>query len=89
MTSTFLGIPAPRGVGHLRGGVPFPDAARDALADSQLRRNLGHATRTIRNKRLSVVGELDDWEGHDPEVLRGMLESLARLREQGLDVIED
>jgi L-lactate dehydrogenase complex protein LldF len=60
--TTFLGIPAPRGVGHLRGERPFPDAARGALADSQLRRNLGHATRTIRNKRANVVGELDDWE---------------------------
>jgi len=30
-----------------------------------------------------------EWEGHPPEVLDGMLDSLARLREQGLDVIED
>ncbi|MCH6168720.1 LutB/LldF family L-lactate oxidation iron-sulfur protein [Pseudonocardia alaniniphila] len=53
---------APRGVGHLRGEQSFPAAARTALADSQLRRNLGHATRTIRTKRASVVAELDDWE---------------------------
>jgi hypothetical protein len=26
---------------------------------------------------------------HPPEVLRGMLDNLARLRDQGLDVIED
>ena len=40
--STFLGMPyAPRGVGHLRGERPFPVAARAALADTQLRRNLG------------------------------------------------
>ena len=38
---------------------------------------------------LRVVGELTDWEGHAPEVLEGMLANLARLREQGLDVIED
>jgi len=43
-------------------GVPFPQAARAALADSQLRRNMGAATATIRAKRLRVVGELDDWE---------------------------
>jgi L-lactate dehydrogenase complex protein LldF len=59
---TFLGIPAPRGVGHLRGDRSFPDAARPALADAQLRRNLGHATRTIRGKRAAVVAELADWE---------------------------
>jgi L-lactate dehydrogenase complex protein LldF len=40
----------------------FPRAARAALADSQLRRNLGHATTTIRDKRARVVGEVEDWE---------------------------
>jgi rifampin ADP-ribosylating transferase len=38
---------------------------------------------------LRIVGEVDDWEGHAPEVLQAMLDGLARLREQGLDVIED
>jgi L-lactate dehydrogenase complex protein LldF len=40
----------------------FPTAARAALADAQLRRNLGKATSTIRAKRSNVVGELSDWE---------------------------
>jgi L-lactate dehydrogenase complex protein LldF len=40
----------------------FPRAARAALADSQLRRNLGHATATIRDKRARVVAEVSDWE---------------------------
>ncbi|RYU13742.1 lactate utilization protein B [Nocardioides iriomotensis] len=40
----------------------FPAAARTALADSQLRANLAHATGTIRAKRLHVVSEVDDWE---------------------------
>ena len=40
----------------------FPAAAREALADAQLRRNLAHATRTIRAKRAAVVAEVDDWE---------------------------
>src|ERR671927_776314 len=59
---TFLGLPtAPRGVGHLRGEQSFPDAARSALRDGQLRANLGHATSTIRGKRAAVVGEVPDW----------------------------
>ncbi|NUT35631.1 MAG: lactate utilization protein [Hamadaea sp.] len=63
MTRTFLGMPhAPAGVGHLHGDRPFPDAARDALADAQLRRNLGHATATIRGKRARVVAEVPDWQ---------------------------
>ena len=50
----------------------------------------GNPTRSFRTRQpLRVVGEVDEWEGHDPEVLQGMLDGLARLREQGLDVIED
>jgi L-lactate dehydrogenase complex protein LldF len=40
----------------------FPDAARTALKDDQLRRNLKRATTTIRDKRLRATAELDDWE---------------------------
>jgi L-lactate dehydrogenase complex protein LldF len=40
----------------------FPEAARVALGDAQLRRNLGNATATIRDKRARVVAEVDDWE---------------------------
>ena len=64
MTRTFLGMPAttPAGVGQLRGEEPFPAAARRSLADPQLRRNLGHATSTIRAKSAGVIGELPDWQ---------------------------
>ena len=52
--TTFLGVcpddTAPRGVGQLRGSVPFPRAARVAVEDAQLRRNLAHATTSIRAK---------------------------------------
>jgi L-lactate dehydrogenase complex protein LldF len=47
---TYLGMPA------------FPAAAAAAVADSQLRANLAHATRTIRAKRAAAVAELADWE---------------------------
>jgi L-lactate dehydrogenase complex protein LldF len=62
--TTFLGMPttAPRGVGNLRGDRPFPVAAHEALANAQLRRNLGHATATIRAKSGAVIGELPDWQ---------------------------
>jgi L-lactate dehydrogenase complex protein LldF len=66
--STTEGVPAvrpvhaPAGVGRLRGEQGFPAAARAALADTQLRRNLGKATSVIRAKRAAVVGEVPDWE---------------------------
>ncbi|MGN9777600.1 lactate utilization protein B [Micromonospora sp. H33] len=51
------------GTGNIIARLPFPTAAREQLANPQLRANLHRATRTIRDKRLRVVGELDDWEG--------------------------
>jgi L-lactate dehydrogenase complex protein LldF len=62
VSQVFLGMPtAPPGVGQLRGRQPFPEAARTALGDAQLRRNLAKATGTIRAKRAQVVSELPDW----------------------------
>ena len=59
-TVTFLGMPTP--ADPLRWGPSFPDAARRDLGNEQLRRNLGHATSTIRAKRARVVDEVPDWE---------------------------
>ena len=44
------------------GTPPFPEAARAALQNEQLRTNLGRATATIRTKRAAVVAERADWE---------------------------
>ena len=90
MTQTFLGMPtAPPGVGHLRGGSSFPEAARAALGDAQLRRNLAKATGTIRAKRAAVVGELPDWAelraagaAIKDQVLAGLDGYLVQLEEQ-------
>ena len=68
---TFLGMP---GSGNLRGDEPFPTAARRALRDTQMRRNVGHATHTIRTKRLGAVSECVDWE---------------ELREAGSEIKDD
>jgi L-lactate dehydrogenase complex protein LldF len=40
----------------------FPRAAREALANDQVRSNLLHATTTIRAKRALAVSEVPDWE---------------------------
>lgn len=44
------------------GQKDFPSAAKELLADSQLRKNVRHATNVITNKRAKVVGELPDWQ---------------------------
>ena len=40
----------------------FEHSAKESLSDSQLRRNLGKATQTIRRKRAIAVEEMPDWE---------------------------
>lgn len=50
----------------------------------------GNPTRSYRTRdALRIVAEVEAWEGHPPEVLRGMLDSLAEMRRQGLATIED
>ncbi len=50
----------------------------------------GNVTRSYRTRQpLRIVDEVTGWEGHPPEVLQGMVDNLARLRAEGLDVIED
>jgi hypothetical protein len=50
----------------------------------------GNVTQSYRTRHpLRILDEIQTWEGHAPEVLQGMVESITRLRAQGLDVIED
>jgi L-lactate dehydrogenase complex protein LldF len=52
----------------------FEVGAKAALQNTQLRRNIGKATQTIRGKRHAVVSEITDWEA---------------LREQGQQIKSD
>jgi L-lactate dehydrogenase complex protein LldF len=42
--------------------APFPIAAKVAIADTQLRKNVRHATEVIQRKRAAVVSEMPDWQ---------------------------
>ncbi|MDT4911178.1 MAG: L-lactate dehydrogenase complex protein LldF [Pseudonocardiales bacterium] len=86
---TFLGMPAAGASSQLSDGVAFPDAARLALDDTQLRRNLGRATATIRAKRAAVVAEVPDWQelraagaAIKDDVLANLEQYLVQLEEQ-------
>jgi L-lactate dehydrogenase complex protein LldF len=49
-------------VGRAAEAAPFPTAAKQLLAATQIRHNVRHATEVIRAKRARVVEELADWE---------------------------
>jgi L-lactate dehydrogenase complex protein LldF len=67
------------------GTPPFPEAARAALADTQLRTNLHRASTTIRARRAFAVAERDDWEAlrlAGAAIKDEVLRDLPRLLEQ-------
>jgi len=85
-------LAAALGGGSERGRIYLVEPAGPFEDDPNVtdKRFPGNPTRSYRTRHpLRVVGEVDDWEGHPPDVLQAMLDSLARLRAQGLDVIED
>jgi hypothetical protein len=50
----------------------------------------GNVTRSYRTPHpMRIIDEVQAWEAHSPDALQGMIDNIARLREQGLDVIED
>jgi len=50
----------------------------------------GNITASYRSRDpLRVTGEIEDWVGHTPDQLQAMRDGLARLKEQGADVIHD
>lgn len=50
----------------------------------------GNVTQSFRTRHpMRVVDEVEDWEPHSPEVLQGMLDGLARLRDEGRAIVYD
>ena len=50
----------------------------------------GNPTKSYRTRDpLRVTGEVTAWQGHAPEQLQAMLEHLARLKQQGIEAIEE
>jgi L-lactate dehydrogenase complex protein LldF len=45
-----------------RTASPFPIAAASLVGDTQMRRNVRHATEVIQSKRARVVAEMPDWQ---------------------------
>jgi rifampin ADP-ribosylating transferase len=48
----------------------------------------GNPTRSYRTKApLRIAGEVSDWEGHSPEAVQSMLDSIEELNRQGFGAI--
>ena len=50
----------------------------------------GNPTKSYRTRNaLRVTGEILDWKGHSPEQLKAMKDGLERLKDLGIEAIDD
>lgn len=50
----------------------------------------GNPTKSYRSREpLRVMGEVMDWQGHTPEAIKTMKDNLERLKQLGVEAIED
>lgn len=50
----------------------------------------GNPTKSYRTSfPIKVVGEVEQWNGHSPEQLQAMQDHLKKLKEQGIEAIEE
>lgn len=50
----------------------------------------GNPTKSYRTKyALRITGEIEGWTGHSPEQLKTMRDHLEKLKQQGIEAIED
>ncbi|MNV00585.1 Rifampin ADP-ribosyl transferase [compost metagenome] len=50
----------------------------------------GNPTMSYRSEHaFKVVGEITVWQGHSPDKVKAMKDGLAKLKEQGIEAIED
>lgn len=50
----------------------------------------GNPTKSYRSRHpLRIIGEVEEWDEHSPDVIKGMLDRLAALKAEGKDLIED
>lgn len=50
----------------------------------------GNPTKSYRSKQpVRVIGEVKEWTGHSPEQLKIMKDHLERLKQQGVEAVDD
>lgn len=78
------------GAGQGRIYVVEPTGAIEDDPNLTNKRFPGNPTLSYRSREpFRVVGEVIDWSGHAPERLREMRDHLERLRQQGIEAIEE
>ena len=81
--------------------LPLPNVGAKARRDEVTQLQVGAARRSrsqplraasspYRSRApLRVIGEVTEWTGHAPEVLKAMKDNVERLKQQGVEAIDD
>ncbi|HEX8307447.1 MAG TPA: NAD(+)--rifampin ADP-ribosyltransferase [Allosphingosinicella sp.] len=84
LDSAIWGCELAKGEGRERIYVVEPTGPFEDDPNLTDKRFPGNPTRSYRSREpLRIVGEVAQWEGHPPERLREMRESLARMEAEG------
>lgn len=79
-------------LGEERGRIYVVEATGPIEDDPNLtdKKFPGNPTLSYRSKEpLRVIGEVVDWQGHSDEELNNMRAGVERMRQQGVEAIED
>jgi rifampin ADP-ribosylating transferase len=78
------------GEGHERIYLVEPTGAIEDDPNLTDKKFPGNPTKSYRSKYpFKIVGEITIWQGHSPEQVKAMKDGLAKLKEQGIEAIED
>ena len=89
LESAVWGAELARGDGRERIYIVEPAGAFVDDPNLTDKRFPGNPTMSYRSRDpLRIVGEVAVWEGHSPERLREMKDALARLNEEGAEIID-
>jgi rifampin ADP-ribosylating transferase len=79
-------------VGEGRGRIYIVEPTGAIEDDPNLtnKRFPGNPTKSYRSREpLRIIGEVMEWTGHSPERIQEMLDHLEKLKEQGIEAIEE
>ena len=78
--------------GEGRGRIYVVEPTGPFIDDPNLtdKRYPGNPTKSYRSRDpLRVVGEITEWQGHPPDVLQHMKDFLEKLKQQGVEPLDD
>jgi hypothetical protein len=90
LDAAIWGAELARGEGHERIYIVQPTGAIEDDPNLTDKKYRGNPTKSFRSRDpLRITGEITDWRGHAPEVLKAMKDSVERLVHSGADIIDD